>query len=143
MSIEITTDTGRFDRDRLHAWLSGTYWSRGIPREILDRAIDNSICFAALRNGEMVGFARVVTDRATFAWLCDVFVAEDARGTGVGKTLMDAVMAHRELQGLRNFFLATRDAHGLYQRYGFAPIDPPELFMAIRHRAEDLYRTKT
>ncbi len=140
MSIEITTDADRFDRDRLHGWLSGAYWSRGIPRQTLDKAIDNSLCFGALRDGELVGFARVVTDRATFAWLCDVFVGEDARAGGVGKRLMEAVMAHPDLQGLRNFMLATRDAQGLYSRYGFVPLDQPERFMAIRHRPEDLYK---
>ena len=140
MPIEITTEPDHFDRERLHGWLSGAYWSRGLPRDILDKAIDNSLCFAALRDGETIGFARVVTDRATFAWLCDVFVAEEARGSGVGKKLMDALVAHPDLQGLRNFLLATRDAQGLYQRYGFTPLDQPERFMAIRHHAEDLYR---
>ncbi len=137
--IEITTDLARLDRDRLHTWLSGAYWSRGIPRPVLDRALENSICFGALLDGETVGFARVVTDRASFAWLCDVFVDEGSRGAGVGKRLMDAVIAHPDLQGLRTFMLATRDAHGLYERYGFRPLDEPERFMAIRHHAEDLY----
>lgn len=125
--------------DRLHGWLAAAYWSPGIPRHVFDKAIDNSLCFAALRDGELVGFARVITDRATFAWLCDVFVAEEARGAGVGKRLMDAVVAHPDLQGLRRFMLATRDAHGLYQRYGFRPLDNPQAFMGIRRRAEDLY----
>jgi GNAT superfamily N-acetyltransferase len=140
MPVEITTDTARLDRDCLHGWLAAAYWSPGIPREVFDKAIDNSLCFAALRDGELVGFARVVTDRATFAWLCDVFVAENARGAGVGKRLMEAVVAHPDLQGLRRFMLATRDAHGLYQRYGFRPLDNPEALMGIRRRAEDLYK---
>ncbi len=139
MVIEITTDINRLDRDRLHSWLSGSYWSRGIPRPVLDRAMANSICFGALVDGKTVGFARVVTDRASFAWLCDVFVDEGSRGGGVGKTLMDAVVAHPDLQGLRNFMLATRDAHGLYDRYGFRPLDEPARFMAIRRSADDLY----
>lgn len=139
MSIEITTDAARFDRDRLHGWLSGAYWSRGIPRRLLDKAIDNSLCFGALRDGELVGFARVVTDRATFAWLCDVFVAEQARSGGVGKRLMEAVVAHPDLQGLRRFMLATRDAQGLYSRYGFVSLENPERFMAVRRRADELY----
>lgn len=139
--IEITTDINRLDRDHLHRWLSGAYWSRGIPRPVLDRAMANSICFGATVDGKTVGFARVVTDRATFAWLCDVFVDEGSRGAGVGKRLMDAVVAHPDLQGLRSFMLATRDAHGLYHRYGFRPLDEPERFMAIRHSADDLYGT--
>jgi len=140
MAIEITTDVSRLDRNRLHAWRTGAYWSRGIPRKVLDRAIDGSLCFGVITDGETVGFARVVTDRATFAWLCDVFVDEAHRGGGVGTQLMDAVMAHPDLQALRSFLLATRDAHGLYERYGFAALEQPERFMAIRHKAEDLYR---
>jgi GNAT superfamily N-acetyltransferase len=106
---------------------------------VLDKAIDNSLCFAALRDGDLVGFARVVTDRATFAWLCDVFVAEQARGAGVGKRLMEAVVTHPDLLGLRRFLLATRDAHGLYRQYGFRPIENPEALMAIRRSAEEVY----
>ena len=139
MSIEITTDPSRLDRDRLHGWLSGAYWSRGIPRSVLDKAIDNSLCFAAIRDGDLVGFARVVTDRATFAWLCDVFVAEQARGSGVGKTLMEAVVKHPDLQGLRRILLATRDAHGLYRQFGFSPIENPQNLMVIRRDPEELY----
>jgi GNAT superfamily N-acetyltransferase len=140
MPIEITTDTTRLNRDRLHQWLSGeAYWSPGIPRALLDKAIDNSLCFGAIRDGELVGFARVITDRATFAWLCDVFVSADERGAGVGKRLMEAVMAHPDLQGLRRFLLATRDAHGLYRRYGFRPIDNPDTLMGIRRSAQELY----
>ena len=139
MSIEITTDAARLDRDRLHGWLSSAYWSQGLPRPVLDKAIDNSLCFAALRDGDLVGFARVVTDRATFAWLCDVFVAEQARGAGVGKRLIEAVVTHPDLLGLRRFLLATRDAHGLYRQYGFRPIENPEALMAIRRTAEEVY----
>mgnify|MGYP001791808949 CR=1 FL=1 len=101
MDLEITTDVSRIDRDRLHGWLSGAYWSRGLPREVMDRALDHSLCFGAIRDGELVGFARLATDYATFAWLCDVFVAEDARGQGVGKRLMEAVVAHPAVQGWR------------------------------------------
>jgi GNAT superfamily N-acetyltransferase len=108
------------------------YWSQGLPRDVVDRSIDNSINFAARDGEEIVGFARVVTDRATFAWLCDVFVLPDHRGNGVSTLLMDAVMAHPDLQGVRNFMLATRDAHGLYTKYGFAPLAEPQRWMAIR-----------
>ena len=127
------------DRDAVFRFLSEeAYWSLGLPRDIFDRAIDESINFAAYSGDaasdrqEVVGFARVVTDRATFAWLCDVFVLPEHRGNGVSKLLMDAVMAHPELQRVRNFMLATRDAHGLYARYGFAPLAEPQRWMAIR-----------
>lgn len=139
MAIEITTDVSRIDRDRLHGWLSSAYWSRGLPRNVMDRAVDNSLCFAALRDGELVGFARLATDYATFAWLCDVFVAEDARGQGVGKRLMAAVVAHPDVQGMRRVLLSTRDAEGLYAQYGFKPLEHPDRYMAIVRRAEDIY----
>jgi GNAT superfamily N-acetyltransferase len=128
------------DRDAVYRFLSEeAYWSQGLPRDVFDRSIDNSINFAAYSSGdasseeqEIVGFARVVTDRATFAWLCDVFVLPDHRGNGVSTLIMDAVMAHADLQGVRNFMLATRDAHGLYAKYGFAPLVEPQRWMAIR-----------
>jgi len=140
MGIEITTDVGRMDRDRIYGWLSGeAYWSRGIPRPVFDRSIDNSLCFGALQDGELVGFTRVVTDRATFAWVCDVFVSEPARGGGGGKRLIEAVVAHPDLQGLRITILSTRDAHGLYEQYRFEPLEHPERFMAIYLQAAKLY----
>ena len=121
------------DRDAVYRFLSEeAYWSQGLPRAIFDRSIDNSINFAAYSGDDVVGFARVVTDRATFAWLCDVYVLPDHRGNGVSKLLMDAVMAHPDLQGVRNFLLATRDAHGLYAKYGFTPLAEPQRWMAIR-----------
>ncbi len=103
----------------------------------MERAFDGSICFSAFagepaRGAPQIGFARVVTDRATFAWLCDVFVLKKHRGSGVAKRLMDAVMAHPDLKGLRNVLLATRDAHGLYARYGFTPLAEPQRWMAVR-----------
>ena len=121
------------DRDVVYRFLSEeAYWSQGLPRDVFDRSIDNSINFAAHSGEDVVGFARVVTDRATFAWLCDVFVLPDHRGNGVSKLLMDAVMAHPDLLGVRNFMLATRDAHGLYANYGFTPLAEPQRWMAIR-----------
>jgi GNAT superfamily N-acetyltransferase len=121
------------DRDAVFRFLSEeAYWSQGLPRDIFDRSIDNSINFAAYADDAIVGFARVVTDRATFAWLCDVFVVPDHRGNGVSKLLMDAVVAHPDLQRVRNFMLATRDAHGLYAKYGFTPLAEPQRWMAIR-----------
>jgi GNAT superfamily N-acetyltransferase len=99
---------------------------------VFERAVENSLSFAAYAGDDVVGYARVVTDKATFAWLCDVFVVSAHRGRGVSRLLLDAVMAHPDLQGLRNVVLATRDAHGLYAKYGFAPLDEPVRWMAIR-----------
>jgi GNAT superfamily N-acetyltransferase len=109
-----------------------------MPRAIFDTAIANSLSFAAYAGDELAGFARVVTDHATFAWLCDVFVLPPHRGKGVSKRLMDAVTAHPDLGRVRNFMLATRDAHGLYAKYGFTPLAEPSRWMAIRrpYRAE-------
>lgn len=126
-------DLRRADHDRVYRFLSeDAYWSQGLPREIFDAAVANSLSFAAYGGDELVGYARVVTDHATFAWLCDVFVLPAHRGNGISKRLLDAVMAHRDLARVRNFMLATRDAHGLYARYGFAPLAEPARWMAIR-----------
>lgn len=117
--------------DKAYGWISGdTYWAQGIPRAIFDRSLKNSLVFA-LRDvgGSLRGIARVITDKATFAYLCDVFVCETVRGQGGGKALMDAIMAHPELQLLRRWMLATRDAHKLYARYGFALPEHPERLM--------------
>ena len=117
----------------MHGYLhNDAYWCRGVPAATLRKAIAHSLCFNALDDdGAQVGFARVVTDRATFAYLCDVFVLERARGRGVSKALMDAIVAHPDLQGLRRFSLATADAHGLYARYGFAPLGDASRFMEV------------
>ena len=121
------------DRDAVYRFLSEeAYWSKGLPRDIFDASIAGSLSFAAYDGEELVGYARVVTDRATFAWLCDVFVLPAHRGAGVARVLMDAVMAHQGLARVRNFMLATRDAHGLYGKYGFAPLAEPARWMAIR-----------
>jgi GNAT superfamily N-acetyltransferase len=136
--IEISTDSTRLDLDLIHAWLSReSYWARDVPRAVLERAVQHSLCFGAYRDGGQIGFARAVTDRATFAYLADVFVLPEARGQGCAKALMDAVMAHPDLQGLRRFALATRDAHALYARYGFTALARPETFME-RYRP-DIY----
>ncbi len=133
MTATVSTDPARLDRDLIHAWLSReSYWAAGIPRDVLERGIANSLNFGAYEGRAQVGYARVVTDRATFAWLCDVFVHPDHRGKGVSRLLLAAVMAHPDLAGLRNFLLATRDAHGLYARFGFAPLGEPGRWMAIR-----------
>lgn len=134
--FDISTDPARLDRDLIHRWLSQeSYWARGVPRAVVDKALDHSLCFGAFQDGRQVGFARTVTDRATFAYLADVFVLPEARGRGCARRLMDAVIAHPELQGLRRMALATRDAHALYAQYGFTPLARPETFME-RYRPE-------
>ena len=126
---EISTDPDRIDLDVVHGWLAGSYWAAGIPRETVARSIAGSLCFGIHRGARQVGFARVVSDRATFAWLGDVFVLEEERGRGLAGWLMECVLAHPDLQGLRRFLLATRDAHALYAKHGFAPLAAPERFM--------------
>ena len=127
--IEISTDAARLDLDAIHAYLSTSYWAAGRSRETVAKSIANSLCFGAYDGGRQVGLARVVTDRATFAYLCDVYVLETHRGRGIGKRLMQAVVAHPDLQGLRRFHLVTRDAHELYKRFGFTPLREPHKHM--------------
>jgi len=131
VDYEITSDPARIDVDAAHAFLSRAYWSRGIPRATVARAIQHSLCFAVLCGNEQVGFARVITDRATFAYLADVYVLEAHRGQGLSKRLLKVLLAHPDLQGLRRFLLATRDAHGLYAGFGFAAPSAPQLLMEI------------
>ena len=134
----ISTDPGRLDVEAIHSYLSRSYWAEGIPRDLVARSLAGSLCFGLYdgeQEGRQVGFARVITDRATFAYLCDVYVLEGHRGEGLGKQLMEAVMAHPDLQGLRRWCLVTRDAHGLYQPFGFVPLPSPERYMEIARPA--------
>lgn len=127
----ISSDPARMDIDSVHRFLSDeAYWSPGVPEDVVRRAVAGSIVFGLYHGSEQVGLARVVSDRATFAWLCDVYVLKEHRGHGLGKWLMECVRAHPDLQGLRRWLLATRDAHGLYKQFGFEPVDP-ERFMEI------------
>jgi len=129
-SHRISTDRARLQVDVVHGWLSTSYWARGIPRATLERSIESSLCFGIYEEaGRQVGFARVVSDFATFAWVGDVFVAEEARGRGLAAWLMEVVAAHEDLQGLRRWILSTRDAHGLYEKTGFRPLARPENFL--------------
>jgi GNAT superfamily N-acetyltransferase len=140
--LTVTFDPARLDRDRVYAWLSReAYWSLGIRREVFDRAVDHSLVASAFVGDEQVAFARVVTDRATFAWLCDVFVEQAARGQGVATRLIEAIVAHPDLQGLRRWALRTRDAHALYQRFGFTELADPQRSME-RHNLH-VYATPT
>jgi GNAT superfamily N-acetyltransferase len=137
--LTVTTDPARLDLGAVHAFLRGAYWCEEIPLPILERAIAHSLCFSLLAAGDrQVGFARLVTDRATFAYLCDVYVLPDHRGRGLGRWLMDCVMAHPDVAGLRRFSLVTRDAHGLYRPLGFAPLAHPDRHLEIAR--PDLYR---
>jgi GNAT superfamily N-acetyltransferase len=130
----ISTDPKRLDLDAIHGFLSRSFWAEGISRELVAKSIANSLCFGLFDGQDQVGFARVITDRATFAYLCDVYVLESHRGRGLGKWLIATVMAHPDLQGLRRFQLVTRDAHGLYSPHGFAAPETPERNMEIfRH----------
>ncbi len=128
---EVTSDRARLDVGAIHAFLSKAYWSPGIPRQVVQRAVDHSLCFGVLLEGQQVAFARVVTDRATFAYLADVYVLEDHRGRGLARRMMEAVVAHPDLQGLRRMMLVTRDAHGLYAPFGFKPLAAPDRMMEI------------
>jgi GNAT superfamily N-acetyltransferase len=128
----ISTDQTRLDLDMIHSYLSReAFWSLGIPLEVLIRAIRRSLCFGIYEQERQIGFARVVTDGATFAYLCDVFVLPNYRGRGLSKWLMELVLGHPELQGLRRFVLATRDAHGLYAQFGFETPAEPKAYMHI------------
>ena len=129
---EISTDRSRLDVDLIHRFLSEeSYWAKGRPREQVERSLEHSLNFGAYLDGRQVGFARVVTDRATFAWLADVFVVRDHRGRGVGKQLVEAALAHPELRDVSRWLLGTADAHDLYRRYGFRELEAVQRFLAI------------
>ena len=134
LSLEITTDPSRFDLDVIHGYLSRAYWSPGIPRSTVERAIAGSICFGAFSKGGQIGFARVITDRATFAYVADVFVLEEFRGRGVASKIMEAIRSHPDLQRLRRWVLLTKDAHGLYEKFGFRAPANPDRYMEILDR---------
>ena len=125
----VSTDPARLDRAMIHAFLTASYWSTGIPREVVDRSIDHSLPFGLHEAGNQIGFARVITDRATFAYLGDVFVLPEARGRGLGEFLIECVTAHPDLQSLRRWVLLTRDAHGLYRKFGFTEVAKPDRYM--------------
>lgn len=127
----ISTDAARLDLDVIHGFLSRAYWSEAIPREIVERAMRNSLCFGAYCEGRQVGFARVVSDFATYAYIGDVFVLPSHRGRGFSKRLVEAILSHPELQGLRRWSLVTHDAHGLYRQFGFTSLAHPERYMEI------------
>lgn len=128
-TFEHSFDKSRLDIEVIHAFLSSTYWSPGIPVQTVERAIENSLCIGGYIDGRQVAFARAVTDRATFAYLADVFVVPAHRGQGLSRRLVEALLSHPEFQGLRRMLLVTRDAHGLYAKFGFRPLAAPDRFM--------------
>jgi GNAT superfamily N-acetyltransferase len=132
-NFTVTDDRARLDRDVIWRFLASSYWAKNVPRATVDRSLDNSLCFALLDGARQVGFARVVSDRATFAYVMDVFVVSEYRGRGLGKWLIACVTSHPELQGLRRWILGTRDAHGLYRQFGFTPLKKPETFMEVHN----------
>ncbi|MBI5365294.1 MAG: GNAT family N-acetyltransferase [Planctomycetes bacterium] len=138
----LDTDPERLDLTVIHGWLAGPYWSPGMPRATVERAVAISLCFGVRRGEAQVGFARVVTDFATFAWVCDVFVLEVERGRGLASWMIECMRATPELQGLRRWILATRDAHAVYARHGFTSLAAPERWMDVR-APSDLYSRGT
>jgi GNAT superfamily N-acetyltransferase len=122
----------------IHAYLTKSYWAEGIPKNIVKLSMMNSLCFGVFFGDELVAFSRVITDKATYAYLADVFVLEGHRGKGLSKQMMKAVKAHKDLQGIRRFMLVTRDAHGLYERFGFKSLANPERHMELLNR--DIYK---
>ena len=132
---EISTDPARIDARMVHEFLANSYWARGIPLEIVRKSIENSICFGVYFGKQQVGFARIISDLATFAYLADVFILPDYRGRGLSRWLMECIVSHPDLQGLRRWMLATHDAHGLYAKFGFTRIKSSEPWMEI-HRPD-------
>lgn len=133
-ALRLSDDRADVDLDAVHTFLAAAYWCEGIPRETLARAIAGSIAFSVFDGDRQIGFARAITDRATYAYLADVYVLEAYRNQGIGQWLMTTIMAHADLQGLRRFSLATRDAHTLYARYGFRGLHAPDRHMEIVKR---------
>jgi N-acetylglutamate synthase-like GNAT family acetyltransferase len=129
----LSTDPALLDLDVIHDFLTNCYWAKGIARETVARSIENSLCFAVYKGKQQVAFARVVSDFATYAYIGDVFVLEASRGQGLSKWMMQAIIAHPALQGLRRWTLLTRDAHQLYSQFGFTPVQKPDRYMELHN----------
>ena len=134
----VSTDRERIDLDVVHGFLTECYWAKGIPRDVVARSMENSLCFGLYGAGKQVGFARVISDYATYAYIGDVFVLGPFRGRGLGKWLIECVMKYPRLHGLRRWSLVTRDGHGLYSQFGFEPLKKPQNYMEL-HRP-DIYQ---
>lgn len=129
----MSCDLKEMDLIAIHHFISNAYWAKGIPLETMKRAMNNALCFGVFtHSGEQIAFARMITDSATFAYLSDVYVLEEHRGQGISKWLMDEILTHPDLQGLRRIALATSDAHGLYKQFGFTALQSPHLLMELR-----------
>jgi N-acetylglutamate synthase-like GNAT family acetyltransferase len=139
MIFKITDNKDDMDIDAIHEYLSRSYWAKDVPKSVVTKAVKNSLCFAVLASDtnntdskeKQVGFARLITDSATFAYLADVYILEEHRGNGLSKQLMATIVKHRQLQGLRRIMLATKDAHGLYKQYGFTELTDQTMFMQL------------
>jgi GNAT superfamily N-acetyltransferase len=131
-SYLISTDPDKLQPEEIHAYLRRSYWAANRPKETVLRSLRGSLCFGVYQEGRQVGLARVISDYATFAYLCDVYILEEHRGGGLGKWLISVILAHPELKGIPRWMLFTRDAHGLYQKYGFTPMGNPEWAMVKR-----------
>ena len=140
-NFTVSTDPVKLDLAAIHDFLTHCYWAEGIPLEVVKRAIGHSLCFGLYERQRQIGLARVISDYTTYAYLCDVYVLEEYRGKGLGTWLMECVIRHPDLQGLRRFTLLTRDAHGLYKKFGFAPMKDPSRYMEI-HVANIYKKTK-
>jgi GNAT superfamily N-acetyltransferase len=137
---EIDDDPARLDLDVVHGFVAGSYWAEGVPRDVVARSVANSLNLGLYHADSQVGFTRAVTDRATFAWVCDVFVLPGHQGRGLGHWMIETLRAHPDLAGLRRFMLATADAHQVYADCGFAPLVDPGRYMEIRRPLGELYR---
>lgn len=134
----VTDDQNDLDMDTIHRFLhEASYWAKNIPRSIVEKSVAHSLCFGLYHHDNQIGFARAISDYATFAYIADVFVLPEYRGNGLGKWLISCILAHPELQGLRRWMLATLDAHGLYEQNGFVILRHPEWFLEIHN--PDLY----
>jgi GNAT superfamily N-acetyltransferase len=136
----IDTIQGKLQTDVIYGYLSRSYWSENIPRAIVEKSVKNSFCFGVYHFEEQVGFARLITDFTTFAYLADVFILEEYRGKGLSKWLMHEIMTHPDLQTLRRWNLSTADAHGLYEKFGFTALQKPEVYMELVF--PDIYKNK-
>jgi GNAT superfamily N-acetyltransferase len=136
---EIDDDPARLDLDVVHGFLTGSYWAEGVPRDVVARSVANSLSLGVYRDGSQVGYTRAVTDRATFAWVCDVFVLSGHRGRGVAHWMIETLRAHPDLAGVRRFLLATADAHQVYADCGFTALDDPGRYMELRRSNGELY----